>query len=90
MQRREVLVRVQSIVRDELDDQSIQITETTAITDLPDWDSAAHVRILVALEAGFGILIDTEEFEVYTTLRDIVDCVYGKVGSSSAAGPETL
>jgi acyl carrier protein len=86
VQRRDVLRQLQSIVREELDDPSIQITDATAIRDLPDWDSAAHVRILVAMEAHFDILIDVEEYTTFTTLKDIVDCVCGKLGTCSPTG----
>jgi acyl carrier protein len=79
VQRLQILEQIQSIVRDELEDQSIRISDATAIRDLPDWDSAAHVRILVAIEAHFGILIEVEEYTTFTTLKDIVDCVCGKL-----------
>ena len=86
VQRLEILVQLQSIVRDELGDQSIQISDETAIKDLADWDSAAHVRILVAIEAHFGILIEVEEYTNFTRLKDIVDCVSGKFGTCSVIG----
>lgn len=78
VQRRDILAGVQSIVREELDDPSIEITDQTAIMDIPDWDSAAHVRILVALEAHFNILIDVEEYTTFTTLKDVIDCIASK------------
>jgi acyl carrier protein len=88
VQRLQILVQLQSIVRDELGDPSIQINDTKAIKDLPDWDSAAHVRILVAIEAHFDILIEVEEYTTFTTLKDIVDCVSGKLGTCSEAVQE--
>jgi acyl carrier protein len=86
LQRRDVLMQLQSIIRVELEDESIRISDTTAIKDLADWDSAAHVRILVAMEAHFDILIDVGEYTTFTTLKDIVDCVCGKLGSCSPTG----
>lgn len=80
VQRLDILGQVQSIVREELDDPSIEITDRTAIMDIPDWDSAAHVRILVAMEAHFRVLIEVEEYTAFTTLKDIVDCIAGKLG----------
>lgn len=79
MQRRDVLDQVESILRTELENESIRITDATAIKDIPDWDSAAHVRILVAIETHFGIMFEVEEYTGFMGLRDMVDCICGKL-----------
>ena len=79
-------MQVESILRVELDDKSIRVTDATAIADLADWDSAAHVRILVAIEAHFDILIDVEEYTAFTGLKGMIDCICGKLDRKSGAG----
>ena len=35
------------------------------------WDSFGHVRVIVALETAYGIHIDDDAIEKYTTMRAI-------------------
>lgn len=35
------------------------------------WDSFGHVRVIVALEAAYGIRIDDDAIGKYTTMRAI-------------------
>ena len=86
MQRRDVLMQLQSIIRVELEDESIRISDTTEIKDLADWDSAAHVRILVAIETHFDIVIDVEEYTTFTGLKGMIDCICGKLERKYAVG----
>lgn len=85
MQRRDVLMQLQSIIRVELEDESIRISDTTEIKDLADWDSAAHVRILVAIETHFDIVIDVEEYTTFTGLKGMIDCICGKLDGKYSA-----
>jgi acyl carrier protein len=79
VQRGDVLMQVQSILREELDDPSIHIDDETKIDELPDWDSAAHVQILVAMEGQFDILFEVEEYSTFTCLREMIDCICDKL-----------
>lgn len=88
MQRQDVLLQLQSIVRTELEDDSIGITETTAIQEIADWDSAAHVRILIATETRFGIVFDVEEYTAFTGLTDMIDCICGRLDQKYATGAD--
>ena len=93
MTRREVLQEVQAIVRAELDDPSLAIADATRVDDLPDWDSVAHVRIIVAVESRFGILLDPEEYTEFEDMGAMIDCICDKLArktDATAAGARAM
>jgi acyl carrier protein len=77
--RAEVLQKVQAIVRAELDDPSLLIAEDTAVSALPDWDSVAHFRIIIAIENEFEILFELEEHTEFETIGDVIACICQKL-----------
>ncbi len=43
------------IMREQFDDELLQVTDETTATDIPGWDSLAHVNLIIAVEKAFGI-----------------------------------
>ncbi|HXV25100.1 MAG TPA: acyl carrier protein [Alphaproteobacteria bacterium] len=60
------------IFRDVLDRDDIELRPNLTGHDIPEWDSFAHVNIIVAAEMKFGIKFMTAELE---RLRDIGEFV---------------
>ena len=79
VERANVLQQVASIIRLELDDRSLCITEETVVGELPDWDSVAHFRIVIAIENAFGILFELEEHTEFEKIGHVVDCICQKL-----------
>jgi acyl carrier protein len=79
MEPADILTRVQDIVRDVLDDDSILITSSTVATDVPLWDSLAHVRIMVEVERVFSIRFDVDELNSFENVGQMVDGIKGKL-----------
>ena len=79
VKRAEVLQKVQAIVRAELDDPSLAVAEDTAVSALPDWDSVAHFRIVIAIENEFEILFELEEHTEFETIGDMIACICQKL-----------
>lgn len=84
MERREILVRVRSIIRSQLDDQAIDITDETVIDTMDGWDSVAHVQIIVAVEAQFSIRFAPDEYMEFQSVGELIDCLSKKLASPSA------
>ena len=63
-----VLARVTEIVRDTLDDDDILLSPDTVASNVPGWDSLAHIRIMVAVEQAFHIRLKTDQI---TSLKDV-------------------
>jgi acyl carrier protein len=41
------------------------------------WDSFGHLQIILALESEYGIEVNDEAVEKYTTMRAILECYEG-------------
>lgn len=52
-----------AIFRDVFDDDTIALTDETAAKDIEDWDSLAHIQIIVAAEKAFGVKYSTDEIK---------------------------
>lgn len=55
------------IFREELDDDALTVTPGLAKSDLPTWDSLAHVRIIAAIEERFGFQFTLAQIEQVDT-----------------------
>lgn len=64
----EILAKITDVVRDELDEDSIELSPEMEANDVDGWDSLAHVRIMIGIEQAFGIRFATSEI---TALKNI-------------------
>jgi acyl carrier protein len=70
------------IFREELDDGKLTITMDTDQSGLENWDSLAHVRIVMGIEGAYGIQFDVSEIENIKSVREF----YAAVNSHSTRG----
>ena len=70
-----MLKNIQEIICDVLDDETIQITEETAVNDIKDWDSVAHMTIMAMIENEFGIQMDINEIVKVKTIKEMLNSV---------------
>lgn len=68
----ELQTRIIKIVATSLEVSEDQITEDTAIGEIPEWDSMGHIIIISSLEKEFSINFDPE---IIMDLEDISDIV---------------
>ena len=80
MNRSEILQRITDIVREELDDDDIHLSEDMKASEIEDWDSLAHVRIVVAVEGEFGCRFATGEITSLDNIGDLVTLVEKHAG----------
>ena len=59
----DVKTKLTEIFRDIFDDDSIVLFDEMAAKDLDDWDSLAHIQIIVAAEQAFGVKYSTDEIK---------------------------
>lgn len=64
--------KVIRIIADSLEVDESQITEDTAIGDIPEWNSLGHIVIISSLEKEFAINFDPE---IIMDLEDVSDIV---------------
>lgn len=62
---------IEEVFRDVFDDEII-LSESTSQSDIEDWDSVAHVNILIALENEFGVKFSLDEAQSIKNVGDII------------------
>ena len=64
-----------NLVAEMLNWDTNNLTLETKIADVEQWDSLAHVSILMAIEDKLNIEIDTDEFLKAQTINDILNLI---------------
>ncbi len=81
MNNSEILDRLTEIFRDVLDDDDIILTPDTSGQDIPDWDSANHINLIVATEIRFAVKFTSVEVERLGNVGDFVALIQKKLGA---------
>ena len=76
-----ILSKLNEVFRDELDDESISLSNATMAKDIEGWDSLAHVRLLVATEVAFGIRFGSAEIGGLENVGALVALIAKKLGA---------
>ncbi|MDB5438422.1 MAG: hypothetical protein JWM33_849 [Caulobacteraceae bacterium] len=76
-----VLAQITPLMRDLFDEYLGPITLQTTAEDIPQWDSLAHIQLIVLVEKLAGIRFSTLEIERFRRLGDLVEMVDRKQGN---------
>jgi acyl carrier protein len=75
----EIYVQVRDIIAEVLDQPDLKIDADTKADDVEGWDSFNHINIVVAVEAHFGIKINTAEIEELRNVGELIDLIERKL-----------
>lgn len=78
MQEIDVLDILNTIWRNELDDNSITLTTETTARDVRGWDSLTNIQLIVAVEKKFRIRFSASEIMKFANVGDLVNAVLTK------------
>ena len=78
MTTEETLERVQQIFRDVFDRPGLEIRRKTTAKDVQDWDSLAHINLVVAIEKSFHITFALGELRSLQNVGNMVDLIVQK------------
>jgi acyl carrier protein len=78
--RREELLKTLSGVFAEVFGRPVEITEATTAADVEDWDSVAHVLLIVASEQEFGVRFTSTELANAANVGEFLTLVETKKG----------
>ena len=67
--------RIHTVFREVFDNESMNLTADTSDKDLEDWDSVAQVKLVLAIEAEFGLQFSSEEVTRMHSVGDFVEAV---------------
>ena len=79
MENTEILSTLIEIIRDEFEDDSLQIDEHTSSEDFDMWDSLAHINLVEAVQREFDIRFRGEDLESLKTVGDFISAVRSKI-----------
>jgi len=82
MQTTYIYRQLNDIFRDVFDDDSIHLTPETTASDIPDWDSVAHVGLIVSIETRMKIKFKTSELGALHNVGQLVGVVEYKLEHS--------
>ena len=69
------LFALQEVFRQVFDDDGLVVTPNTSRRDVADWDSVAHVKLILSLEEEFGIRFTEDEVSSMQTVGDLLGAV---------------
>lgn len=75
MTRTEVYEKLNKVFRDVFDDDEITVHDGTTAEDIEDWDSLAHIDLVVAVEDEFGIHFNMGEVNSMKDVGEMVDII---------------
>ena len=78
MPNQELLYQIQEIFRDQLDDESLILTDETTANDVEDWDSLTHIMLVVAIEKHFKIKFTSNEILSWKNVGEMIECISKK------------
>ncbi len=79
MERNEILKQVNEVFNDVMDNDSIVLNDLTSANDVEEWDSLAHIHLVVAIERHFKIRFGSKEIQSWENVGEMLDCIVGKV-----------
>lgn len=60
------------VFREIFDDPALTISPETTAKNIPDWDSLAHIQLMVAIEQEFGMRFNTGEVASLNNVGEMV------------------
>ena len=78
MNREEIIGRLGSIFKDIFDEEDLEINDKTTAEDIEDWDSLAHINLVVAIEKEFSVKFALGELQALQNVGDMVGLIIKK------------
>ena len=75
MNRDQILEVLQGIFREFFDDDKLQLTQQSTSEDFEEWDSVAHIQIVLEIENQFDIQFEAEEVPRLTNVEAMIDSI---------------
>lgn len=80
MNRNDLLKKINEVFIDVLDDDQIQILESTSAEDVDEWDSLNHIHLVVAIEKSLKLRFTAGEIQSWANVGEMMDNILKKLG----------
>ena len=74
-----ILERVEAILRDVFDLPQLVVTPSLTAQDVEEWDSIAHIRVVVAIEQEFKVKFALGELQSLQNVGDMLRLIEKKL-----------
>ena len=81
MRREQVLEKVTEILREEFEDEELEVTEATTAADVEEWDSLAHLSLIHEVEVAFKIKFCIGEIQEFRNIEEMIDSILKHLGN---------
>ena len=78
MERNEIYDKLNEIFRDVLDNDEIELTDTSKADDIEEWTSLTHIQLIVEIEKAFNLRFTSEEILEWNNVGEMVDSILAK------------
>lgn len=73
-----IFTKLTGIFHDVFDDESIVVTAQLTATDVDEWDSLSHIRLVLAIEKKFGLKFSAAEVGRLKNVGEFVSMIQAK------------
>lgn len=77
----DILSQIQPLFRDILDQPDLVLTRSSNASNVEDWDSLAHINLVIAVERHFGIKFALGELQDLKDVGDMIDLIQRKLAA---------
>lgn len=81
--REQIVSELTAIFQRVFDDDSIRLTDDMKASDIPEWDSLNHLKLIIAAEKQFGIRFHAGEISGFANVGHFIDAVSIHLGRAS-------
>lgn len=75
METKEILDQLTPIFKEILDNDSINLSESTTAKDIEEWDSITHIQLMVAIEKHFKTRFTAQEIRQFKNVGEICETI---------------
>ncbi len=80
MTRQEINEKLNAVFGEVFDDDSITVSDGTTASDIPDWDSLAHMTLVSSIEEAFDIEFSLGEINGFKNVGEMMDAIEKHIG----------
>ena len=75
MSKEEIFEKIVEILRDEFEDDELEVKNETTAADVEGWDSLNHLQLMNEIEDEFEITFTMAEVQNFQNVGELVDAI---------------
>jgi acyl carrier protein len=76
--------QLEAVFRDVFDDPWLVLTDDMTAADVPDWDSLAHINLMMAIESRFDVRFSDRELNGFANVGELERWLSAHVAQAGA------